>query len=322
MLAQDHWPQVAAEATGVLGRIEVGEAVGRSPGRIVLAWPFLRSLLEKQLDGLSAGVCGSHEKTTTLARLLSGSMALAGPARTVAVALSVGRRSLLCKQLVRVFEVSVPGHLRIADAGQNCSQDCTSSLRFPPFRNAHLTVLTSEEVRVGAALRCTSLQRSLSLPKTYGAASGLVRILARAATVTGGDALASFTGASQLCATQFCGSLSSSDEILHTFRSSLLDKPPGWQLVATSAILLLSEVIFGASGAWHGLQLFAEDSQWVKPSYDAPAFLVSVVSEILTEAIRPEVLAVGVQPGCPLKFPQCLTFPQTTTHPLLFADKH
>jgi len=142
--------------------------------------------------------------------------------------------------------------------------------------------------------------------------------------VTGGDALASFAGALQLCATKFCSSHGSSDEFLHSFRSSLLDKPPGWQLVATSAILLLSEVIFGASGAWHGLQLnFDEDSHWVKPPNEAPTFLVSVVSEILTEAIRPEVLTFGVQqPGCSSKFPQCLTFPQTATHPLFFADKH
>ena len=93
--------------------------------------------------------------------------------------------------------------------------------------------------------------------QSYDAVSGLARLLGRAAALSSDDTLTLVIGTCQprayLVSIISAHARTHAAEILDVFRSCVSDAQQGWHLTATSAILLMSEVVFGASSAWPGL---------------------------------------------------------------------
>ena len=153
ILSQDPWPQVASLASSLLSKIEVSNDASEhiATTAVRLEWPFLRTLLEKQVS--SFGCSGGHSVRGLLCtgRVLVGLITLAGPVRAVeAVLSSHSKRRLLCTQLLRAFRVESPALSSLAGIEVRQAISTTTSAdvnAYPPFRCADLSLLVTAEVR-------------------------------------------------------------------------------------------------------------------------------------------------------------------------------
>ena len=87
-----------------------------------------------------------------------------------------------------------------------------------------------------------------------------------------------------------------SEDLLDSFRSIISSQQRGWQLTATSTVLVLSEVVYGASLAWKGLSGFEARFQGASPwalDERSPRDHTHILSDILSELTRPELLRTG-----------------------------
>ena len=156
-MAQDPWPQVSSAAAAALHKLQLYEddcactgAASDDDECIRLSWTALRATLLQHLHRF--GGDGGESDAVATARLLTGAVYLAGPARVVdAVHHSPSERRTACTNLLRVFRVSPAG--RISNASHQvglvqtlaCSGAADIGSRLP--RHPQLATLTSDEAR-------------------------------------------------------------------------------------------------------------------------------------------------------------------------------
>lgn len=251
VLAQDPWPQVAESAISLLGTFHVIEDDEEAPaGLRRLGWPFVYTLLNRHAAEL--GSAQSESEATVTSRLLAGLLAFAGPVRVAERVIAVhATRQLLVSGLLRLYSVAPQAsQVALSDLANHAAlSDSATDYPLYPCRHPDFSFLRTDEVRL-----CLT-HDTKSTDDRRGPHAGLRH--RRVHSAPPGPSKRSCKYALSLCTRWYvhrhvtapCLTNTPSEEALETFRTCVAGKTGLWRREASSAALLLCDLVFGASSA-------------------------------------------------------------------------